>query len=65
MNKDNESAGQMAQKRRALANSMPLSGYEPDLYYGTKEFTRKPKSGLKARPNHLGDKLHEDLPGGF
>lgn len=55
MNVENETSGQLAQKRRALANAMPLPAYEPDLRYQGKEFTREAKSGLMAMPNHLGD----------
>lgn len=65
MNLENETNAQRSQKQKALAAAMPLPDYEPDLQYCNKEFTRKPKSGLFARPNHLGDGIVQDLPEGF
>ncbi len=56
MREDNLTAIQHAQKAQALHSAMPaLREYEPDLRYQTKDFTRQAKSGLMARPNHLGD----------
>ena len=65
MNLVNDTRAQEQEKRMALAKAMPVPKYEPDLRYQTKEFARAPKSGLLARPNHLGDGIVQDLPEGF
>lgn len=54
MNELNDTRAQMAEKHRALNNALPVPDYEPDLVYQRKEFTRMPKSGVMAKPNHLG-----------
>ena len=65
MELENQTMAQMRAKREALARALPLPNMEPDLAYQTKEFTRKAKSGILARPNHLGDSLKVVLPGDF
>lgn len=55
MNVNNDTDVQRSKKREALSKALPLPPYEPDLRYQTKDFTRSGKSGLMARPNHLGD----------
>ncbi len=65
MRPENETAAQMAQKQRALNAALPVPNMEPALAYQTKEFTRRPKSGILAGPNHLGEGLRVDIPEGF
>lgn len=47
------------------SHAIPVPNMEPDARYMTKEFARMPKSGLMARPNHLGDGIVQKLPKGF
>lgn len=61
MNELNDTRAQMAEKHRALNKALPVPDYEPDLHYQRKEFTRMPKSGVMAKPNHLGRGLKHSM----
>lgn len=60
MNANNDTVAQRREKQMALNRALPLPDYEPDLHYCTKEFTRLSKSGIMARPNHLGRGLKSE-----
>lgn len=61
MNVNNDTVAQRRQKAEALNNALPIPDYEPDLVYQNKGFSRLSKSGIAARPNHLGRGLKSDL----